>query len=203
MLSSAAAATAEGMVLQIDTDPTAAVATSTVGGMAVALDPASMQQYMAVMQQQQQLVAQEGLAGHKRTREESEQDDLSKRQRAEDGAAGVATEAANGAVDPGAAAAAAAAAAQMAATSTGMAAQLFTIGADGQPVLQVVPLQVPDAGHLGQLGQIDLSSLAQLDPATLQALNLQAMQVRGRADRAACVRWPVAALPAELVLFTS
>jgi len=47
----------------------------------------------------------------------------------------------------------------------------------GSRDLQVVPLQVPDAANLGQLGQLDLSSLAQLDPATLQALNLQAMQV--------------------------
>jgi hypothetical protein len=55
-------------------------------------------------------------------------------------------------------------------------------GADGQPMLQVVPLQVSsqlDAAGLGQLAQLDLSQLAGLDAQTLQALNLQAMQGMG------------------------
>lgn len=69
-------------------------------------------------------------------------------------------------------AAAAAAAAAAASASAGFAGQLsaggqvFAIpGADGQSMLQVVPLQLPAQIDASGLGQIDLS---QLDPTTLQ-----------------------------------
>jgi hypothetical protein len=88
-------------------------------------------------------------------------------------------------MDPASAAAAndaaAAAAAAAAASSAGFAAQLgaggqlFAMaGPDGQPMLQVVPLQLPGQLDASGLGQIDLS---QLDPNTLQALNLQAVNM--------------------------
>jgi hypothetical protein len=122
------------------------------------------------------------MVGMKRGREEQE-DDASKRARQEADAAAAAAAAA--AAQPAAdhmdptggtvaadAAAAAAAAAAAGGTSDGFAAQLgaggqlFAMtGPDGQPVLQVVPLQLPGQIDASGLGQIDLS---QLDPSTLQ-----------------------------------
>jgi hypothetical protein len=86
--------------------------------------------------------------------------------------------------------AAAAAAAAAAASSAGFAAQLgaggqlFAMtGADGQPVLQVMPLQL-DAAGLGGLGQIDLS---QLDPSTLQVRVMGRAHPNAFAHPSACV----------------
>lgn len=143
-------------------------------------DASGMQQIMqANIPQQMDTAAGQHIdaaaAGHKRGRDDdATEEDPHKRQRTDETA--VADAAAAGAVDPHAAAAAAAA--EAAATSAGMAAQLgaggqlFAMtGADGQPMLQVVPLQMPDAASLGQLGQMDMSQLTQLtglDPQTLQ-----------------------------------
>ena len=51
-------------------------------------------------------------------------------------------------------------------------------GADGQPVLQVVPLQLPGQIDASGLGQIDLS---QLDPSTLQVRERLSVRVRAHA----------------------
>lgn len=168
-----------------------AMAVPGMDGTGAAGDAAGMQQIMTGLGHQLDATAVQhadaAAVGQKRGREdEADDEDPSKRQRADEAAAGAVGDH-NAAADP-TAAAVAAAAAEAAATSAGMAAQLagaggqlFAMtGADGQPMLQVVPLQMPDAANLGQLGQMDMSQLTQLtglDPQTLQALTLQGMQV--------------------------
>lgn len=122
------------------------------------------------------------MVGNKRGRDELQADDLdpSKRSRPEGDAAVVsAPPAAAEHLDPalGAATDAAAAVASSAgfAAQLGAGGQLFAMtGADGQPMLQVVPLQLPGQLDASGLGQLDLT---QLDPNTLQALNLQAVNM--------------------------